>query len=478
MGGQLTYGTTDTRMRDTPRAERVTATDDDDDVKRSSVYEDEDSGLIGTGQRQQRSYERQQQSYRRRTIGCWVVAALLLVSVGLNLFMAGGSGGSELSSQQQTSFSVSYTAAAAAASDESAAAALDGRVYLLLSSLAAPEPRFQVREVAATTVHIIGQDVDGMAAAKPVSITTTNGAQGYPARTLEDVAPGRYYAQAVLVTYETFHLATGQTVKLPSPDRGDGMHWTRAPGNLYSTPVEVTVTANGGEQEGQESYELVMDHVMPEIPNQGIGEDTEYVKHLRVVSPLLSAFWGREMWLGAIVLLRELSPLCPALALPCRAGHGHAGSGQRAHRIYTRLLAHCFAVLRGNPTQPTDSTSTQRHATPSLSTTATTPATSFCRRSRRRQTSTPIHAATSARARVTTSIRSGRSRATTLATSSFKSSTRPLTMMTHTLSIVPPWGRGGMRLCKSYSLRLRGSSVGSARAGRGACEQNASYGTR
>jgi multidrug efflux pump subunit AcrB len=148
--GQLTYGTTDTRMRDTPRAERVTATDDDDDVKRSSVYEDEDSGLIGTGQRQQRSYERQQQSYRRRTIGCWVVAALLLVSVGLNLFMAGGSGGSELSSQQQTSFSVSYTAAAAAASDESAAAALDGRVYLLLSSLAAPEPRFQVREVAAS----------------------------------------------------------------------------------------------------------------------------------------------------------------------------------------------------------------------------------------------------------------------------------------------------------------------------------------
>ena len=29
------------------------------------------------------------------------------------------------------------------------------------------------------------------------------------------------------------------------------------------------------------------------------------MKHMRVVSPLLSAFWGREMWLGAIVLLPE-----------------------------------------------------------------------------------------------------------------------------------------------------------------------------
>ena len=29
------------------------------------------------------------------------------------------------------------------------------------------------------------------------------------------------------------------------------------------------------------------------------------MKHMRVASPLLSAFWGREMWLGAIVLLPE-----------------------------------------------------------------------------------------------------------------------------------------------------------------------------
>ena len=215
-------------------------------------------------------------------------------------------------------FSVSYPAGAAAA------ATLDGRIYLLLSTLPDPEPRFQVREVAATTVHIFGQDVDEMRAGDVVELTTAAGAVGFPARKLEDVSPGVYYAQAVLVTYESFHLATGQTVKLPSPDRGDGMHWTRAPGNLYSTAERIEIGAGLGN-----NFELSMSNVMPPIPNQGIvirtnvsgvgvwaddlrnkwprgqGEDTQYVKHMRVASPLLSAFWGREMWLGAIVLLPE-----------------------------------------------------------------------------------------------------------------------------------------------------------------------------
>ena len=237
--------------------------------------------------------DEQSSAYRRRTVGCWCVVLLLVASVALNLILAGSDG--TVAANEQTPFSVSFDDAGTGAGG---AAALDGRIYLLLSALPSPEPRYQVREVAATTVHIIGQDVDGMTAGRSVGISTANGAKGYPARTLEDVAPGTYYAQAVLVTYETFHLASGHTVKLPSPDRGDGMHWSRAPGNLYSTPIEVIVGEDAG-------YELVMDQVMPEIPNQGVGVDTAYVKHLRVPSPLLSTFWGREMWLGAIVVLPQ-----------------------------------------------------------------------------------------------------------------------------------------------------------------------------
>ncbi len=61
---------------------------------------------------------------------------------------------------------------------------------------------------------------------------------GYPVERLTDVPAGTYYVQALLHKYETFHLQTGHTVKLPM-DRGEGQHWNTAPGNIYSTPVQV-----------------------------------------------------------------------------------------------------------------------------------------------------------------------------------------------------------------------------------------------
>jgi hypothetical protein len=243
-----------------------------------------------------------------------VVTSLLVASLALNLILAGRGGDGVEGKFETASFSVSVGAVVS-----SDAAALDGRIYLLLSSLPSPEPRYQVQESAATTVHLIGQDVDGLLPGVRVGISTSNGAKGFPARTLEDVSPGTYFAQAVLVVYETFNLASGHVVKLPSPDRGDGMHWSRAPGNLYSTPIEVIIA----EDARSERYELLLDQVMPEIPDQGVGIDTEYVKHLRVPSPLLSAFWGREMWLGAIVLLPQGFDDHPEARFPIFVHHGH-----------------------------------------------------------------------------------------------------------------------------------------------------------
>ncbi len=135
-----------------------------------------------------------------------------------------------------TSFSVSFPVSTKDV-DADHAELFDGRVYLLLSKLSTPEPRLQVRgQTTSATVHLFGQDVDAMGAGDVVAITTAKGALGYPFRVLEEVAHGNYYAQAVFVTYETFNLTTGHRVKLPTHDRGDGMHWTRAPGNMFSTP--------------------------------------------------------------------------------------------------------------------------------------------------------------------------------------------------------------------------------------------------
>ena len=107
---------------------------------------------------------------------------------------------------------------------------------------------------------------------------------------------GEYSVQAVLNVYETFNLATGHTVMLP-PDRGEGQQWARKPGNLYSTPKTVRIDPSRAE-----TIEIVLDQVIPEIEPP---EDTKYIKHIRMRSDLLSEFWGRDMYLGAHVLVPE-----------------------------------------------------------------------------------------------------------------------------------------------------------------------------
>ncbi len=62
-------------------------------------------------------------------------------------------------------------------------------------------------------------------------------------RSLRQLPPGKYWIQALLHKYETFHRAIGPVVKLPM-DRGEGQQWNKAPGNLYSTPREITIEAS------------------------------------------------------------------------------------------------------------------------------------------------------------------------------------------------------------------------------------------
>ncbi len=61
---------------------------------------------------------------------------------------------------------------------------------------------------------------------------------GYPRRSLSDLDAGDYSVQAVFNVYEEFHLASGKTVWLP-PDKGEGQHWNRKPGNPYNKPMKV-----------------------------------------------------------------------------------------------------------------------------------------------------------------------------------------------------------------------------------------------
>lgn len=187
----------------------------------------------------------------------------------------------------------------------------DGRLLLLISTDNSSEPRFQIND-GPNTQLVYGQNVDGMIAGQPIQF---DGSQfGYPIQSLNDLKSGDYWVQALLHTYETFNLSTGHTVKLPM-DNGEGQQWNRSPGNLYSTPVKVTI------EEGQSAnFSIVMDQIIPPIEE---AEDTEWIKHIKMKSELLSEFWGRDMYLGAHVLLPKGFEEHPEANYPLMIFHGH-----------------------------------------------------------------------------------------------------------------------------------------------------------
>ena len=201
------------------------------------------------------------------------------------------------------SFAISF-------SSDASSATLDGRLILMLSKDDESEPRFQVRP-GIEAVQIFGIDVNGVAPGQAMVIDAS--VFGYPHDSLRDLPAGEYYVQALLHKYDTFELANGKTVKLPM-DQGEGQQWADSPGNLYSMPRLLQVSASA------EPVPLVMDQVIPAIEPPA---DTDFVKHVRIRSDLLSEFWGRDMYLGAHVLLPAGFDEHPEARYPLAVFHGH-----------------------------------------------------------------------------------------------------------------------------------------------------------
>jgi hypothetical protein len=204
----------------------------------------------------------------------------------------------------QLRFEISFPAA-------SSAKPLDGRMLLLISNNNTREPRLQISEDP-TTQQVFGIDVDGLKPDEPATVDA--GAFGYPVRSISQLKPGEYWVQALLHVYETFRRKDGHTVKLPM-DRGEGQQWSRAPGNLYSTPVKLTIDPGKGA-----SIKITLDKIIPPIEPP---KDTKYIKHIKIQSKLLTEFWGRPMHIGAHVLLPEGFDEHPNARYPLAIFHGH-----------------------------------------------------------------------------------------------------------------------------------------------------------
>jgi len=188
---------------------------------------------------------------------------------------------------------------------------LDGRLLLLISSRESGEPRFQISD-SPTTQLVFGIDVEGWRPGQEAVIDAD--ALGYPRDSLADIPAGTYTVQALLHKYETFRRSDGHVVKLPM-DRGEGQQWSRAPGNLLSTPRRVAFDPKSGA-----SISVSLDQAIPPIPDP---PETKYIKHVRIQSDRLTKFWGRPMYLGAHVLLPEGFDRHPDARYPLVINHGH-----------------------------------------------------------------------------------------------------------------------------------------------------------
>ena len=179
-----------------------------------------------------------------------------------------------------------------------------GRAYVVLSTDSAREPRTQT---GVRGVPFWGMDVRDLGPGSTVELVPDSpGVLGYPLASFADLPAGEYTVQAFLNVYTTFQRSDGQTLEMHL-NSGAGQSQWRAPGNAVSEPVQLTIDPNV-----RESYRLVIDQVIPPadpVPlggslQQGNPADRgDLVRFVKIRSESLSAFWGRDMFIGANVLL-------------------------------------------------------------------------------------------------------------------------------------------------------------------------------
>lgn len=197
---------------------------------------------------------------------------------------------------------------------ELSAQPLDGRLLLVLSTDPSDEPRNQIDDTPRSQM-VFGLTVDGWKPGQAAKVDAT--AWGYPVRSLKNVPAGDYYVQVVLNKYETFHRSDGKTVKLHM-DQGEGQHWNISPGNLYSKPQKITIKHDSA------PVAIALTEVIPPIPTPA---DTKYVRHIRIQSEVLTKFWGRPMFLSAVVLVPEGFDEHSDARFPLIIFHDHFVSG-------------------------------------------------------------------------------------------------------------------------------------------------------
>ena len=180
---------------------------------------------------------------------------------------------------QSPVFEVSISSAAASQP-------VTGRLVLLISKTAQPEPRLAL---SLRGPVVVGLDLEQVRPDQPVVVD--DAATAYPVK-LSAIPPGDYFVQAVVNVYDQVRRADGKTLWLPMND-GTIEFFTAAAGNLYSDVVPVRIGDSG-------NVKVAITRVVPAAPAR---TDTEWIKYVTIQSRKLTQFWGRPIFIHAAVLL-------------------------------------------------------------------------------------------------------------------------------------------------------------------------------
>lgn len=171
----------------------------------------------------------------------------------------------------------------------SVTAPVTGRAFVFVSRTDRTEPRLQAGARRGSE-PFFGLDVEQLAPGRSVTLDTS--VLGFPLSSLEQLPPGEYFVQGLLLPYTKFARADGHTI-WAHMDAWEGQRFNAAPGSLVSAVQKVRIDATA-------RISLMLDRTLPPVPSL---TDTEWVQRFRITSKKVSAFWNHDMPLGAVVLL-------------------------------------------------------------------------------------------------------------------------------------------------------------------------------
>ncbi len=200
---------------------------------------------------------------------------------------------------------------------------INGRLFIIVTQDDSSEPR---QQIDVTGVPFWGMDVfDLTPGTKHIAVNDRQeGMLGFPLAKFADLPEGEYTVQAFLTVYTKYQRSDGYTL-LMHHETGEGQRQFRSPGNAYSQPMKVRLEKKWGK------IYIDLTEVIPpiqpllpgEVLDQGNPRDTAWVKFVKIRSEAASAFWGRDMYVGANILLPKGYDENPDLYYPVIYNQGH-----------------------------------------------------------------------------------------------------------------------------------------------------------